>query len=286
VLSTVVFRLSTGQIHLDVDEVYLSAGVATHRIAFKVRTRASWLDPQVPEATAPTLLLGAVWTMEPSFRWITGIDPVVFALRGYPAAEECVISLTDDQLLALERMRGEGDVQLLLKLQLALLTSATGVHPVVENETTVRISRARWMELLDQAGTEVAVLIRVRTPLTGEPSAGDGPDGAASLSRAGARLRQARAELRDHRWEQSVATCRKVLEILKRLADIPSAKAVSAMPAQRTQLQRWAAIFHDVDSMTSAAHHHDSTTEAFTWTRTEAEAVLGCTAALLARYTA
>jgi len=238
-------------------------------------------------ATAPALLLGAVWLTQPSFRWITGIEPVALTLRGYPVTEECVISLTDEQLLALERIRGAGDLQLLLKLQGSLLSAATGVHPVVEDEVSIRIPRARWLEILDQAGTEVAVLVRVATPLTETASAQDEAGEAASLSQAGARLRQARSELRDHQWEQSVATCRKVLEVLGRLVDVPSAKSVAAIPPRRrTQAQRWAAVFHDVEGMTSAAHHHDDTTEAFTWTRSEAESVLGCTAALLARYTA
>jgi hypothetical protein len=67
---------------------------------------------------------------------------------------------------------------------------------------------------------------------------------------------------------------------------LPSAKQVSAVPPQqRTQQQRWAAIYHDRASMASAAHHDDETTDGFTWTRTDAEAILVTTAGLLNRYT-
>lgn len=285
--TTVVLRLAPGQIHLDFDDVYLSAGAGVHRLAFRLRTRGSWLDPDVPTATAPALLLGAVWALQPSFRYLTGLEPSMLTLRGFPVTEECVISLTDEQLLALEHLREEGDVQLLLKLQVSLLPAAPGVHPVAEEEVAIRIPRIRWLEILDQAGAEVAVLIRVPTPLTADASAGVEAGASASLSQAGARLRQARSELRNHQWEQAVATCRKVLEILRRLTDVPSAKGLAATPPQRrTQHERWAAVFHDVEGITSAAHHHDATTEGFTWTRTEAEAIFGCTAALLARYTA
>jgi hypothetical protein len=44
--------------------------------------------------------------------------------------------------------------------------------------------------------------------------------------------------------------------------------------AQRTQEQRWAAIFHGVKSMSSAAHHDDSTTEGFS---SDTEAILATT---------
>jgi len=38
--------------------------------------------------------------------------------------------------------------------------------------------------------------------------------------------------------------------------------------------------------MASAAHHNDSTTTGFTWTRADAEAMLAATAGLLVRFTA
>jgi hypothetical protein len=83
-----------------------------------------------------------------------------------------------------------------------------------------------------------------------------------------------------------VATCRRVLENISRMASLPSARSVADTPAvQRTQEQRWAAIYWDVKSMANAAHHDDSTTEDFSWSRADAEAILAGTAGLLGRYT-
>lgn len=83
-----------------------------------------------------------------------------------------------------------------------------------------------------------------------------------------------------------MATCRRVLENVSRLVDIPSAKSVVDTPAaQRTQEQRWAAIYHDVRSMANAAHHDDNTAEDLSWSRADAEAILAATAGLLGRYT-
>ncbi len=110
---------------------------------------------------------------------------------------------------------------------------------------------------------------------------------AASLAQATARLRQARDELKDHRYEHSVATCRRVLEIIGRLVDIPAAGDVFKLKAaERTQEQRWAAIYYGVLSLASAAHHDDEVTTDFFWSRPDAEAVLAATAGLLARFIA
>lgn len=281
--------LPLGQIHISLGEIHLTPGVANHRLVLQTQMTGTWLDGQDPGTNAQALLTGTIWTEQPSFRWIAGLETQVATLRSYAAAEDLVISLTDDQLICLERARGQNDVVLRLKLQATLLSPPDGVHPVAHEELSVRILSTRWLELLDQAGTEVGVLIRVPSPLTDSalavPPAASNED-AASLAQATARLRQARAELRDQQWEHCVATCRRVLENISRLADIPSAKSVADTPAaQRNQEQRWAAIYHDVKGMANAAHHDDSTTEGFSWSRADAEAILAATAGLLGRYT-
>lgn len=82
-----------------------------------------------------------------------------------------------------------------------------------------------------------------------------------------------------------MATCRKVLENISRLVTLPSAKSIArTAPEERDQQQRWAAVFYDVRSVASAAHHDDATTDGFSWTCVDAEAVLATTASLLARY--
>jgi hypothetical protein len=255
-----------------------------------VQVTATWLTNDEPPAATPVLIVGSVWSDQPYFRWFAGVEPQVLALRGYPAGEELALSLSDEQLIALERDRGEGDVSFVIKLQATLLPPAEGVHPVMQEDVMLRIPRARWMELLDQVGSEVGILVRVPSPLTDSalerpPAASD--EDAASLTQATSRLRQARAELRDGQWEHCVATCRRVLENIGRLVTLPTVKSVtSVLPEQRTQEQRWAAIFFDVKGMASAAHHDDETTSGFVWGRADAEAILATTAGLLRRFTA
>ncbi|MEV4201094.1 hypothetical protein [Micromonospora globbae] len=278
-----------GQIHVSFKDVQLTPGVANHRLVLPVQVTGTWLDAKDPQSNAQALLTGTVWAEQPSFRWLAGLEPQVVTLRGYATAEELVVSLIDDQLVALERARGQDDVVLRLKFQATLLAPPDGVHPVTSEELQVRIPRTRWLELMDQAGTEVGVLVRVPSPLTDSaltPPPATSDEDAASLAQAAARLRQARAELRDQQWEHCVATCRRVLENISRLVSLPSAKSVADIPAaKRTQDQRWAAIYWDVKSMAHAAHHDDSTAEGFSWSRADAEAILAATAGLLRRYT-
>jgi len=290
-LTTASLRfLPLGQIHMAYGDVHLAPGSGTHRLMLPVKITGTWLDPEAPTSNNAALLVGTAWTSQPYFRWLAGLEPQVLTLRGFAVGEELVLSLSDEQLIALERARGEDDIVLNLKLQATLLPPYEGVHPITVEEATFRISRARWLELLDQVGTEVGILLRVPSPLTDSPtelppvaSAED----AASLAQATARLRQARAELRDHRWEHCVTTCRRVLENVARLVNLPSATALSKIkPEDRSQDERWAAIYYDVKSMAGAAHHDDGTTEGFIWRRADAEAVLAPTASLLVRYTA
>ena len=279
-----------GQVHLAFGDVRFFPGACSHRLTVQAKVTGTWLKPDEPLSNAAMLLTGTVWTEQPSYRWLAGLEPQVLTLRGYQVSEELAIDVADDQLIALERARGEDDIVLTLKLQATLLAATPVVYPVVREEVGYRIPRTLWLELLDQVGSEVGIVIRVPSPLTDSavqwpPAASDEDD--ASLSQAAARLRQARTELREHRWESCVATCRKVLDNLAYLATIPPVRPTFAVAAEnRNQEQRWAAIYHDVKSMTSAAHHDDNVTDGFTWSHTDAEAILAATAGLLARYTA
>jgi hypothetical protein len=273
-----------GNLPLSLGDAHLTPGYGAHKMTIPMDVAGTWLTGDDPRAASSALIMGTVTTEQPSYRWLAGTESQVVALRGYPVREELVLDLADEQLIALERARGRGDVVLRLDIRVTLL-AVQGVHPVAQEQLTYRISAGRWLELLDQVGSEVGVLIRVPSPLTEtslEPApAATGKD-LASLAQATLRLRQARAELRDGQWEHSVATCRRVLENLALLMEMPKAGPLFATkPDDRTQAERRAAIYHDVKSLASAAHHDDETTLGFSWGRADAEAVLAMTAGLL-----
>src|SRR4051794_28359486 len=220
-------RYDTGQIHLVFGESFLLPGNAQHCLTVSFTTRATWLAEEPSTENALVLLVGAAWVEQTGGRWLGAVQPQTVVVRGYTVSEKLTIDLSDEQLIALERARGEQDIVLRLDVQATLLSPPEGVHARAEAQVSVRISGTRWLELLDQAGTEMGVLVRVRSPLT-DPllrSAANGED-AASLAQATIRLAQARAELRDLQWEHCVGTCRRVLEILGRLVDLPKPKVV------------------------------------------------------------
>ncbi|GAB3085911.1 hypothetical protein [Micromonospora schwarzwaldensis] len=71
-----------------------------------MQVTGTWLDAKDPQSNAQALLTGTVWAEQLSLRWLAGLEPQVVTLRAYAAAEELMVSLTDDQLISLESTRG------------------------------------------------------------------------------------------------------------------------------------------------------------------------------------
>lgn len=259
-----------------------------HRLLLPGQIAACWLEVNDPKSKAVALLNGTVFTDLPTRAWLGCLDCQVVHVRGFPSQIELGFDVTDDQLVSLDRaqLRDE-DIRLEVTLQITLLYPPTGIESVVSQQIHHRITRARWLHLLDELGSEVGIVLRVPSPLTDATFASDDIADkaiAASLSQATARLRQAREELRDHRWEDCVATCRKVLENLDHLTKPQKPRDLPSDLKARTQAQRWAAIYHAVTNLTHGAHHDDDTTVQFVWSRADAEPILATTASLLAHY--
>ncbi len=277
-----------GYILLAYHDAYLQSGSASHRLTLKFDVSASWLDPTKVSAVMPTLVTGAAWTTNPGpgLRPMAGLRTAMFSVRGYSLQEDLVFDLSDDELYVLDSRSGLDAITINLKLQATLLGINPGIYPVSAQDFDIRIPRSRWIELLDGVGAGVGITLRIPSPLTdagGEPRPAVNAETKASLAQAVERLREARRQLRDRHWEQSVSTCRKVLENIAELVALPTSKSVFTVNAQdRTKEQRWAAIYYDTFSLTSAAHHE---TAKITFNQTDAEAILASTAALLLNYT-
>jgi hypothetical protein len=277
-----------GQIRMVFGDVHLQPGMASHCLVVSMKATATWLDAESSSDHAQALLTGTVLMEQPGYKWLAAMHPQVLSLRGFMTSDSISIELSDDQLIALDRASGDGGIALRCKLKTTLMHPPAEVYPVTEEEVTVRIPRTRWVELLDQAGAEVGIVIRLAMPVQ-DPAASSAPtteEEHGSLTRATTRLAEARSQLRDHQWEQCVVTCRRVLEHIPRLAQLPTAASFSDVsPRKRSPEQRWAAIYWDAWSLTNASHHDDSNTADFLWSRADAEAVLVATAGLLKRYT-
>jgi hypothetical protein len=278
-----------GSVLLTLADPWLIRGPGSHRLTFPLTSYASWLEDQGESAWTPMLLTGSVYIDLPAMQWLGSVSPQTLSLRGWQAGgDDLGIVVSDQQLFAIEAARAaHDDVRLRLKLQGTLLAAGPDVHPVHTVDMPVSIQAARWRELLDQVGHGVGITLFIPSPLTddGSPLSIADDDGRTSYGQATNRLRQARDHLRGGDYEESVASCRRVLEVLSRLTSLPTDKEVSAVRARdRTQEQRWAAMYYAAFGLASGAHHDDESTVEFTWTRVDADAALAATAGLLRRY--
>lgn len=265
------------------DEV-LRPGVAVHQLTLRINVHGSWLDSSDSQTSAAVIVEGTVEGGSPR-RPLSEIKARVMNLRSFPINEQLVVLLSDDQLLQLEVDRRDGDVELQLDLSATFLNLPPGEYPTYDTQIVYRIPARRWLELMDSAGRLIGITVRVPSPLTDSATGGQEPgDAEPSLARAGKRLREARAALRDANPEACVRLCRHVLDSMRLFAPPLSAEAVRKTPPQsRTEPQRWSALFHDLYSLASAASHDDNVTADFGWSREDAQAILAATAGLLAR---
>ena len=278
-----------GQVNLTYGEIQVVPGNGSHQFRMPIDVIGSWLDKD-GATTAQVLTTGRVWVDRAGPRWVGELGTQVITVRGFAVSHDLVLSVTDDQLVALERGRTDGDVRFQIDLQVMLLSAPEGVHPERRTQIAFRVPASRWVELLDALGSEVAIVLRVPAPLS-QPDfklvTDDSTERTASLVQAAADLRDARLKLRNHQWRDSVAACRHVLDVIARMTSIPAENRLNQAKKRRPQDERLAAMYYATQSMIHAAHHPvDEDVAPFMWNRPMAEAVVASTAALLRAYTA
>lgn len=271
-------------VRIDIDELYLRPGLGVHELIFSIKVHCVWLNDSEPGSYA-LLTMETRVSAGPQLMPLGFAPTSTFTARGWPVTEQLRILLSDAQLLAIEVARGQDGVEFMLDLTGSLLDIAPHRVPPATVQVRHRVAPARWLELLDQIGSTVAITVTVPSPLSDaaarEPGALAEP---ASMLQATKRLREARIALRDGDFEGCVKSCRLVLDNLKALSPPVGAEAVQRKPARnRTQEERWSALFYDLYSLTSGASHDDDLTSTFAWTRADAQAALAAIAGLLAR---
>jgi hypothetical protein len=270
-------------------DIYLFPGLGRHELTLRFSHSATWLDKDSTH-TAPLLLTARIYLMiDTQQHWLGDVPERTLALRGYEIEDDLVLALDDSQLLALEAERRQGSaLHLVVKLCGTLLNPPEGIYPVSGYHHNLFVPESSWLQCLDRVGAEVGITIRVSSPLTDPGALLAPPSGPAdptlpSRTQVVTRLRQARSQLFNGQYENSVATCRLVLDGLNLLFSLPSTGEITKQTRERSQADRWAMLNHDVHSLLSGAHHDDRVTSAFIWSRTDAEAVLAIVSALAMR---
>lgn len=278
---TTDLQFDHGRVRLDFDDAHLIRGIGVHALSLSYRSSADWLPMDDGTATQAAMLAGYV-RAGTTVAWLGAISPTAIALRERGGTGSVMVTLSEEQIDALGREPAR-DVALRFTLQLSLVSTPLRVHPVAETEFGYPIPAHRWSAMLDQLGTELAIYLRVPSPLGARASSDLGE--APSLTRATSRLREARDRARDQQWVEAASTCRLALEELRRLVDLPTeSRTRETKPQSRTEDERWAALYYAVKSLADAASHNDAITSEFRWSRAGADAVIASTGALLAHY--
>lgn len=272
-----------GDVVIALTQARLYGGLATHRLRLSAKVSATWLSDD--KAATAVLLTGSVSSSHQSPRFVADLAGDVLGLRRFAVSEDICVSLSDEQLHALDKERNGGDLVLDLHLVGTLLAAPDGLYPKAEGNVQVRVPESVWVQDLDQLGKVVGLTLRVPSPLVdpggSPPSAAGLDDGAvASRAQAVARLRKARSLLIDGQLEPCAMMCRLSLDSLDLLDPIPEARDLPK-PRERDMGERWGAIRHDVRSLLSGAVHDDEITRDFHWTRAQAEAALAMVGALI-----
>ncbi|WP_328647144.1 hypothetical protein OHS58_03790 [Amycolatopsis sp. NBC_00348] len=180
-----------------------------------------------------------------------------------------------EQLRIVEELRSGAD-SIWVVLQVSV-TCVDGEPPTMvggTGELSFAIPAGEWLQGLERV--DAAAYVEILVPLTSNTE----------HANAVRRLRNARTLIQDDRVEEALAEARKALEFVRKtggtLQIVQQAKGKN--PRDRDLRERWAYFVEDTFSLLSGAAHDDQgTTEHFTWTRSDAIALVGSTAGLLGR---
>ncbi|MEU1630307.1 hypothetical protein ABZ746_34435 [Streptomyces sp. NPDC020096] len=174
------------------------------------------------------------------------------------------LPLTNEQLLALEEHRAGGPFTLELRLR-----AYVAEHDVADDSVQIWVPASVWQDELERLGQAVAFTLSVPVP------AAEG-----AQREAADYLLDARRLLNAGRYDKAIGSARQAMERAFDLTQWP-AIARTDDPRERSQGQRWRAIYKAAYDQASGAEHADEVTKDFTYSRAEAEALIGIAAALL-----
>jgi hypothetical protein len=247
--------------------VTLAAGAGVHRLSLAVTFTSRGLPPGLPVQFTGDLYLD----LHDAHQWIAPLHALQVPVREFEVPYQLTAGITDNQLLAIEKLRAGRDLNLAFHLTAVLLHPLDGIWPVKEAEEHVTVQSGTWARQLDGLGT--AAFTEVLVPL---------PFDAGEMRKAADRLRQARTHTADGDYEDAVRTARLALDYVRRT--VPhDPKAFSVNPRQRTLEQRWDVLTEALFSVASGANHDDEVTNDFTYSRDDAVMIIAAIAGLLGR---
>lgn len=203
----------------------------------------------------------------PSYWLASATHPVRVGLSGQTGCR-LAFPLTSSQILAIEENRSGQCPGFNLKLYGFLPQDpAAGLNQESSNYFTIAAST--WLDLIERVSPAVAFTIPV--PIAAAEGA---------LAEGAALLKAARHQLNAGDLEAAIVTARKVMERAQAAANWPGITRNEDLQ-ERSQDQRWRAVYKAALDQAAGAAHEDEVTKAFIYSRREAEALIGIAAALL-----
>ncbi|MFF7603239.1 hypothetical protein [Streptomyces mirabilis] len=247
------------QIRIDPTRIGLTAGFDVHRLTVSPELLPSGLDgPALCEIEADISVAG------PDGRWLATAASTRVGLNNHNTMSvRLSFPLTNQQLLSLEEHRAGQDLLLELNVRAFLPLG------FAESREQFRVPASVWQTELERLGTSFGFALAIPLP------ASDG----AQRDAAGY-LQDARRLLHDGEFDKAIGSARQAMERILAVADWPSISKNDDL-FQRSQAQRWRAIYKTAFDQASGAEHADEVTKDFTYSRREAEALIGIAGSLL-----
>jgi len=132
-------------VRIDIDDVNLRPGMAVHELSFQLKVHGLWLSKEPPSYNV--LTLAARVSVGPQLAALA-TAATTLTLYGWPSNEGLRVLISDEQLIAIEVARVQGDVEFTLDLAGTLLDVSPLPAPMT-TQVLHRVARSRWLELLD-----------------------------------------------------------------------------------------------------------------------------------------
>jgi hypothetical protein len=224
-----------------------------------------------PYGFEPGTLLEAAAELEvhgnPPHWLASATHPIRVGLHGQAG---CQVSfpLTSTQILGIEEHRGAQRPGFTMRLYGCLPGDASG-GTYQESSNHFTIAASTWLDLIERVSASVAFTIPIPVATA---------EGA--IAAGAALLRDARRLLNEGNTDAGIVVARKTLERAQAAAQWPDITRNDDL-RQRDQGQRWRAIWKAALDQAAGAAHEDEVTKDFSYSRREAEALIGIAAALL-----
>ncbi|MEV6357898.1 hypothetical protein [Streptomyces hydrogenans] len=252
------------QIRIDPTRISLTRGFDIHRLTVPVELTPTSVDPSgLTDYCDVDTDLSATG---PQGRWIAASHQGRLPMINHQTRNvHLVFPVTNQQLLDIEEHRQGHDLQLELHIRGFLPYS----FKAADSREMFRIPASTWQNELQNLGTSFGFALSI--PL-------QGPSGA--RQEAAEYLQQARRLLYDGEPDKAIGSARQAMERTLAVADWPVITKADNLQ-ERSQTQRWRAIYKAAFDQASGAEHADEITKDFEYSRTEAEALIGIAASLL-----